>query len=328
MNSNHQLPIDNNTENILVSVVIPVYNRTSELERTIHSVLNQSWQNFEILVVDDGSDVDIKHLCDSLNDERIRFFRNNEHKNANVARNRGIREARGEYIAMLDSDDEFLPGHLERRLLKIREWNCDGIFGSAYFDYGTSRELILSRPRGSSELMINYLLSDGFAPTPSHFYRREAVLEILWDETMERHQDFDFTVRFSDKFLFLSDYEPTIVVDRRPQENRNYKYNSCIRFIEKHKDQIPGRIYSSYHFSMYLHVQSNANIDRRIERYYARNSYKYIYAIPFHRFAFVHKPRGISYFFIFLKFILLHGLFFLRMVLFRDLPPEMKSGMQ
>jgi glycosyltransferase involved in cell wall biosynthesis len=139
----------------LVSVVIPTYNRSKELARAIKSVLNQTYQNFEILVVDDGSEENLRVVCDSFNDQRIRFLRNDTHTNANVARNRGIKEAQGEYIAMLDSDDEYLPHHLSRRVEKIKEWDCDGIFGSAYIDNGEEQTLKLSRPVNKGELMLN-----------------------------------------------------------------------------------------------------------------------------------------------------------------------------
>lgn len=309
-----------------VSIVIPVYNRPAELERAIRSVLAQTFQGFEVVVVDDGSETDIRSLCDSFGDARIRYFRNEGHTNANVARNRGIREAQGEYIAMLDSDDQFLPDHLTRRLSKIEEWSCDGIFGSAYFDYGSRLELIVSRPLREGEPMLNYLLSDGFAQTTSHFYKRNAAVAVLWDESMDRHQDFDFSVRFADRFLFLSDFEPTIVVDRRVREKRNYKYDSCIRFIDKYRDQIPSRIYNQYHFLMFLHVQSNTVIDRQVERHYSAQSYRYIYAVPFYRFLMVHKTKRIFYGLVFLKFVALHILFFANALLFGKLPPEMKNN--
>lgn len=139
------------------------------------------------MVVDDGSEEDLKVICDSFNDQRIKFLRNDTHTNANVARNRGIKEAQGEYIAMLDSDDEYLPHHLNRRIEKIKEWDCDGIFGSAYIDNGDEQTLKLSRPLKKGELMPNYLLSTGSAPTPTHFYKTAAAKSTLWDETLLRH---------------------------------------------------------------------------------------------------------------------------------------------
>lgn len=294
----------------LISVVIPVYNRTVELERAIRSALNQTWQKFEIIVVDDGSDVDIQVVCHSFSDKRIRYIRCNQHKNANIARNIGIMVAQGEYIAMLDSDDEFLRHHLERRLNKIKEWGCDGIFGSVYFFVDNQKTALrLSRPRLENELMVNYLLSDGFAQTSSHFYRTAAVLEIMWDETLTRHQDYDFSVRFADKFIFLPDYEPTVNFFFSSFSRRNdINLDSCIEFIRRYEDQIAPQIYNDYHRRLYFTFREHSN--RAYVRHYARNSYRYIHLVSFGDFLAVHPVRRALIWAVFLKFIWLHVYYF------------------
>jgi glycosyltransferase involved in cell wall biosynthesis len=97
----------------LVSVVIPTYNRAGLIERAVDSVLNQDYRQIEVIVVDDGSRDDTPERVGKRykQDERVRFFRIT---NSGVcgARNRGLKEVRGEYIAMLDSDDYWLPGKL------------------------------------------------------------------------------------------------------------------------------------------------------------------------------------------------------------------------
>ncbi|OPX92407.1 MAG: Hyaluronan synthase [Pelotomaculum sp. PtaB.Bin104] len=97
----------------LVSVVIPTYNRAGLIERAVDSVLNQDYRQIEVIVVDDGSRDDTPERVGKRykQDERVRFFRI---PNSGVcgARNRGLKEVRGEYIAMLDSDDYWLPGKL------------------------------------------------------------------------------------------------------------------------------------------------------------------------------------------------------------------------
>src|SRR5690554_5888991 len=254
----------------LVSVVIPTYNRSKELARAIKSVLNQTYQNFEILVVDDGSEENLRVVCDSFNDQRIKFLRNDTHNNANVARNRGIKEAQGEYIAMLDSDDEYLPHHLNRRIEKIKEWDCDGIFGSAYIDNGEEQTLNLSRPLRKGELMINYLLSGGFAQTSSHFYKANAAKAVLWDENLLRHQDYDFSARFADKYTFKTDVEPTIIVNWRKGERRQHDFSSYLYFIEKWQSKIKPHLFIGYLVNMYkLAIIENQN-------HYATTIYKHI----------------------------------------------------
>src|SRR5271166_5416911 len=94
------------------SVVIPVYNRADVLENALRSVLAQTCQDFEIVVIDDGSTDDPASVVDRLGDTRIRLIRQ-DNRGGGAARNRGMDEARGKFVALLDSDDTFLPRHLE-----------------------------------------------------------------------------------------------------------------------------------------------------------------------------------------------------------------------
>tara|TARA_B100001093_G_scaffold194977_1_gene187455 strand:- start:80 stop:826 length:747 start_codon:yes stop_codon:yes gene_type:complete len=102
-------------KNTLVSVIIPFYNRPIKTIRAIKSVLNQTYQNFEIILVDDGSNESLQILKDFCNKKKIKIFTK---KNAGPAsaRNFGIRQAKGEYIAFLDSDDLWLPNKLKVQL--------------------------------------------------------------------------------------------------------------------------------------------------------------------------------------------------------------------
>ncbi len=94
------------------SVIIPLYNKSKYIERTINSVLNQSFKDFEIVVVDDGSDDDGPGKVKVINDSRIRLIRQ-VNKGVSLARNRGINESNGRYIAFLDADDFWCECHLQ-----------------------------------------------------------------------------------------------------------------------------------------------------------------------------------------------------------------------
>lgn len=102
------------------SVVVPTYNRAQIIAKTLGSVLNQNFQDWECILVDDGSSDNTGEVVGSLQDKRIRYFsKRNEERS--VARNYGIEKARGKYICFLDSDDTFYPNHLEelnRAILK------------------------------------------------------------------------------------------------------------------------------------------------------------------------------------------------------------------
>lgn len=99
----------------LVSVIVPTFNRRNFLQKAVESVLAQTFPDFELLIVDDGSTDSTERYCAGLLDARIRYFRQ-ENRGVSAARNHGIREARSDWIAFLDSDDLWQPQKLEAQL--------------------------------------------------------------------------------------------------------------------------------------------------------------------------------------------------------------------
>ena len=99
-------------KNSMVSVIIPTYNRAHLISRAIKSVLNQTYQDFEIIVVDDGFIDNTEEIVKDFTDFKIHYIRHKHNQGVSAARNTGIRASRDEYIALLDSDDEWLPGKL------------------------------------------------------------------------------------------------------------------------------------------------------------------------------------------------------------------------
>ncbi len=99
-------------EKPMVSVIIPTYNRAHVLGRAIRSVLDQTYQDFELIVVDDGSSDHTGEVVATFADPRIHYLRHEKNRGAAAARNTAIKTAQGEYIASLDSHDEWLPEKL------------------------------------------------------------------------------------------------------------------------------------------------------------------------------------------------------------------------
>ncbi len=112
--------------NKIVSIITPTYNSEKYIEKTIKSVLNQTYSNWELLLIDDcSSDSTISIINKYLNDERIKLFKNKENKGAAVSRNTGIERSRGDFIAFLDSDDFWEKEKLEKQLYFMKEKNCE-----------------------------------------------------------------------------------------------------------------------------------------------------------------------------------------------------------
>jgi glycosyltransferase involved in cell wall biosynthesis len=178
------------------SVVIPVYNRAAVFAMALQSVLDQTEQDFEVIVVDDGSHDDPKAAIDRYSDFRVRFVRQ-DNKGGGAARNTGIDLARGRFIAFLDSDDWFLPTHLAtmRRLLE----GTEGVAGYARMivDRGKGRTF-LKPPRAirPDEHMATYLLCDrGFVPTTTLVVGAAMAKQVRYSEALPYAQDTDFAIR-------------------------------------------------------------------------------------------------------------------------------------
>ena len=117
---------------VKVSVIIPTWNRASTIRAAVESALAQDTGRMEVLVCDDGSTDDTRCRIEDLGDARVRWLPGERRGRPAVARNRGIRESRGDWLAFLDSDDEWLPGKLERQLALACETKCTAVCSNAH----------------------------------------------------------------------------------------------------------------------------------------------------------------------------------------------------
>lgn len=109
----------------LVSIIMPSYNTDKFIPQSIESVLNQTYANWELLIVDDfSSDETVQAVHPFLTDKRIRFYRGSRNQGAAICRNKGLREAKGKWIAFLDSDDIWTPDKLEKQIAFMKSRGC------------------------------------------------------------------------------------------------------------------------------------------------------------------------------------------------------------
>jgi glycosyltransferase involved in cell wall biosynthesis len=183
-----------------VSVVIPCYNRSSTLGRAIKSVLDQSYQDFEIIVVDDASTDPTDEVVKNIKDGRITYIRHQNNQGAPAARNSGLRIAKHPYIAFLDSDDEWLPQKLEKQMdLFSRR---DGSFGVVYTGFNifdSEGKFIRSYIAHNKGHILQDLLVENYVATLSTIVVRREYLEKVggFDVEMKSCQDWDLCIRLS-----------------------------------------------------------------------------------------------------------------------------------
>ena len=100
--------------------------------------------------------------------------------------------------------------------------------------------------------MIDYLLTGGICPTPSHFYTKSSIDSVLWDEELKRHQDYDLSIRFSAKYKFKSDILPTVKVNWIKNEKRKVDFLSTKQFLIKHISAIHPDVLGFYSMNMLM----------------------------------------------------------------------------
>ena len=143
----------------MISVVIPLYNKEKSIAQTLECVLNQTYKDFEVIVVDDGSKDNSAAIVAQFTDTRIHLIRQ-ENGGVSAARNRGIEEAQGKYVAFLDADDVWLTDHLESLVNLIRQYSQCRAWSSNYVNNinGTDYNIILNKIpfKGESGILTNY----------------------------------------------------------------------------------------------------------------------------------------------------------------------------
>lgn len=211
----------------LVSIITPVYNGQDFLDRCIKSVLAQTYENWELLLIDDGSsDNSVQIIENYLEDNRIKLLRNESNSGIPTTRNKGIENSTGEFIALLDQDDEWLPHKLEKQVSRFLE--IDDSFGLIYSNVEVRTDQgILSdqkkeiEPEASIQSNLELMLSRNLITSPTAMVKRKALEEVgLFDESIRwGGDDYDLWIRIAHKFKF--DYIDEVLCIRH-EHQQNY----------------------------------------------------------------------------------------------------------
>ena len=195
----------------LVSVIIPTYNGSNTILRAINSVLNQTYSNLELIIVDDCSKDNTFEVIKSVGDKRVKVLRHKKNRGGSAARNTGIKEAKGEYIAFLDDDDEWLSEKVEKQVeyLKNKESSlCKGVVCSYMILSGKKWRTVIQTKEGDLREDI-FLMRLSLAAGSCLMVRKEIFNDIgMFDESYLRHQDMEFVLRFLRKYKLAVVREP------------------------------------------------------------------------------------------------------------------------
>ena len=245
----------------IVSFVIPCYNDARYVEQAIHSALNQTYKNKEVIVVDDGSNVETKSVLAKLEPKLTQLI-TQDNKGQSAARNLGIKHAKGEFIIVLDSDDFFEPTFCEKAISYIKNnpnIKIISCYANLVYDYKPTE---LYKPRGGG--IENFLFTSGVMG--SSFFKKDDWKKVGgYDETMRKgFEDWEFYIRLlksSGKAFVIQ--EPLFNYRRREgsttaMANQN-KFDLLAFIFKKHDD-----VYKEKHAEVVtylLHLASTSKND-------------------------------------------------------------------
>lgn len=207
----------------MISIVIPTYNRATTILEAVRSVLTQTYQDIEVIIVDDGSTDKTKDIVEDIEDKRVKYIRLADNAGACKARNIGIDAAKGDYIAFQDSDDIWQPNKLERQMAFMYKVGVDMVFSAIkrFYKYGEKKTSIfpdkVPTNMPSCNEMFHDLLSENYVSMVTVLCKSECARDTRFDETLPCRQDWDWALRIFKKYhvRFLNE----ILVDSYQQSD-------------------------------------------------------------------------------------------------------------
>lgn len=235
----------------LVSVIVPTYNRPNMLKVAIQSILDQTFQDFEIIVVNDAGQ-DVSAVIAACCSPKIRYLPHATNKGLAAARNTGIRAARGKYIAYLDDDDRYYPDHLEILVNHLESTGHPVAYTEADRVWQESRngtwvEITRDQPY-QYDFDVDEILVDNCTPVLCVMHRRDCLDAVgMFDESLKRHEDWDLWIRLSRHYQFDHISKVTCAFSHRLDESTMSSSNpfhflaSYRQVCQKHRKDAEGK---------------------------------------------------------------------------------------
>jgi glycosyltransferase involved in cell wall biosynthesis len=231
----------------LISVIIPTHARAGQVGEAIESVRRQTYENVEILVIDDASPDDTAAVLRAIPDLRLRYVRHEKRRGAAAARNTGIRMARGEWIGFLDDDDQWYADKLEKQLPLLKE-----------FDAVLCMSIAKGRPSRvhKSRVVTPEDLRQGSFHTSGLVAKASVLRTIMFDEDLKQAQDWDLLIRIVQRYRIGWIAEPLLLYNRgeHPRITNENKLLSALELetravvLRKHRDFF-GEAWFDYHMA-------------------------------------------------------------------------------
>jgi len=224
----------------LVSVIIPTYNRPEFLRRAVESVLEQTYENIEVVIVDDCPSNSAESAVDEFSDSRIKYIQHETNRGVCVARNTGIIEADGEYLCFLDDDDEWMEQKLELQMKLLKQRSDVGFVYTGTQRVGDSKEILsVTKPREDGDITKELLLGD-FIPFSTILVERQVIQNAgMLDQNLTNWEDWEWCIRLSKHTKVGYVEHPLVLIHKGSHDKRsdNFQQKRDVGF-EKFTDKV------------------------------------------------------------------------------------------
>jgi glycosyltransferase involved in cell wall biosynthesis len=271
----------------MVTVIIPTYKGEDKIEEAVESVLQQTYKDIEVIVVDDNGQGTPNQIATEkavqkfFSDKRFKYIVHEKNKNGSAARNTGIKNSTGEFIGFLDDDDVFMPEKIEKQVALFSS------LGPEYgLVYGSFKEIIDERHSRilqadkSDNFLFDFLCDKIIACSSTVLIRRNVLDKVKeWDESFRRHQDLEFFARVA--FYYKVAYIPDICIEKRKLDRNTAKgevyeeyhlhyINKMQGIVDTFTEKQKKEFYDHHYFEMGKAYIKEKNISRAL--YWAKRS--------------------------------------------------------
>lgn len=259
---------------IVVSVIMSVYNAEEYLKEAIDSILSQTFQQFEFIIVDDASTDASYSIIKGYTDKRIRIIQNEKNIGLTKSLNKALKYATGKYIARMDADDICFPTRLEKQVKYMEKHKNVALISCSYKEFGNSNHKNILQ---YNEIQIKgILMYGGVLPHPGFFFRYELFYKykMRYNEKMKYAQDYAFQVSVSKQFKIACMSEVLIkyrVTNKRISTQKYYEQQMCANRVRQKQFQYYGINYNSKQIELirkiYMNEQLKYNIFQMVSAY-------------------------------------------------------------
>lgn len=280
----------NHNSKIFFSIIIPTYNRANLIANTLESALNQTFESYEIIVIDDGGTDDTHNIIGHFNHSKINYFKK-ENAERGAARNFGILRAKGEYITFLDSDDFLYPDYLDNAYETISKKGFPPFFHLAYevrvFDGN-----LLFKANNIRSNEINFLIRGNNLSCMGVFIKRNLIPEYMFNEdrNLAGSEDWELWMRISARYGIIADNRISACIIDHPnrsvlqisdeklvtRKQLSLKYAFQDKLVEKKFGKYKKQIVASSYIYIALHLTLDKNYERAL--FHLKNA---LYLNPF-----------------------------------------------